>query len=506
MGYVLCATMPTGNATLRFLLLEARAEVDVEDVSIQLDTCADSTQTLGDLFNCLKPPIELDEGYPSTYSFALPFLILRRYRSGSSESLNILGDIDENAFTGEFNVVLNPMPPDEDFVNDDVPFNLAFVESYYGDQSKFKTSPESSRSEHSIAEEHGDELLAEGWQTKIPKSLIIGDDIGHFAEPPKPAKAVEKRTFGEFEEQIRVFDKPPSSVHGSVRFVDEHFPAHSVLQEDAFLSTDSILKLKLRNTRVVWNLHDGYDWARTRETISLAVQKLEQKAADALASKARRRPTHPTRTVTLPEVLYGEDPYAFDEEEDDFDDNSEIGDILFNSIYVGVRRGQDPKSLARAINREIDDQSETASQISTTPSSPIRSSRGASPSGTSLRRSSRALRLKRSRAQKVQINLRALGVDFELFPEPTEAGQSVLSTLRLKVGDLEILDNVPTSSWNKFVTYWRGRDKKRRETASAMVDLDVVNVKPVHSLSASELVVKVIATLEDTNNRRKCYL
>ena len=63
MGYALCATMPTGNATVRFLLVEARSEIDVEDVSIQLDTCADSTQTLGDLFNCLKPPIEIDEGY-----------------------------------------------------------------------------------------------------------------------------------------------------------------------------------------------------------------------------------------------------------------------------------------------------------------------------------------------------------------------------------------------------------------------------------------------------------
>ena len=66
MGYALCATMPTGNATIRFLLAGARAEIDVEDVSIQIDTCADSTQNLGDLFNCLKPPIEVDEGYINT--------------------------------------------------------------------------------------------------------------------------------------------------------------------------------------------------------------------------------------------------------------------------------------------------------------------------------------------------------------------------------------------------------------------------------------------------------
>jgi autophagy-related protein 2 len=247
--------------------------------------------------------------------------------------------------------------------------------------------------------------------------------------------------------------------------------------------------LKLRNTRVVWNLHDGYDWPKTRDIIALAVAKVEQKAVDALAAKARRKTPHPTRTVTLPEVLYGEDPYAFDEEEDDdFDDDSEIGDILFNSIYVGVRRGQDPRSLARNINRDLDAQSETASQVSTAISSPLRSSRAGPSGGT--RRPSKALRLKRSRTQKVQINLRALGVDFELLSD--DVGQSVLSTMRLKVGDLEILDNVPTSSWNKFVTYWRGGDR-RRETSSAMVDLEVINVKPVQSLSASELVVKVVS-------------
>ena len=60
---MLCATMPTGNATVRFLLAGGRSEIDVADVGIQLDTCADSTQTLADMFNCLKPPIELDEGY-----------------------------------------------------------------------------------------------------------------------------------------------------------------------------------------------------------------------------------------------------------------------------------------------------------------------------------------------------------------------------------------------------------------------------------------------------------
>jgi autophagy-related protein 2 len=152
--------MPTGNATVRLLLPSARTEIDVDDVSIQLDTCADSTQTLGDMFNCLKPPIEIDEGYQALSIRSNS----RRYQSGNQTAIDVLQDIDENAFSGAFNVSRDHTPIDdlEDLVNDDVPFNLAFVESYYGHQSSSRTSPSSSRMDHDIAEEQGDELLAEG--------------------------------------------------------------------------------------------------------------------------------------------------------------------------------------------------------------------------------------------------------------------------------------------------------------------------------------------------------
>jgi hypothetical protein len=86
----------------------------------------------------------------------------RRYRSGSDPQINIMNEIDENAFGGGSNVEKETMPIEEDLVDDDVPFNLAFVESYYGDQSKLKGSPSSSRSGQDRAEEQGDKLLAEG--------------------------------------------------------------------------------------------------------------------------------------------------------------------------------------------------------------------------------------------------------------------------------------------------------------------------------------------------------
>jgi len=86
----------------------------------------------------------------------------RRYKPGNQEPINVLKDIEEHAFVGDFKIAREMPQTDEDFVTDDVPYNLAFVESYYGDQSRIKSSPSSSRIEHSIAEEHGDELLAEG--------------------------------------------------------------------------------------------------------------------------------------------------------------------------------------------------------------------------------------------------------------------------------------------------------------------------------------------------------
>lgn len=94
------------------------------------------------------------------------FLTTRRYKPANHEVINVLGDIDENAFSGDFKVTREMPQTDEDFVTDDVPFNLAFVESYYGDQSRVKSSPSSSRNEASMAEEAGDELLLEG--TRLP--------------------------------------------------------------------------------------------------------------------------------------------------------------------------------------------------------------------------------------------------------------------------------------------------------------------------------------------------
>ena len=81
---------------------------------------------------------------------------------------------------------------------------------------------------------------------------------------------------------------------------------------------------------IIWNLFDGYDWQHTRDTITKAVQEVEAKAIE---RRAR-----------------GERISTF--EQDIEDEETVIGDFLFNSIYIGIPGNRDPRELAAAINQE----------------------------------------------------------------------------------------------------------------------------------------------------------
>lgn len=82
--------------------------------------------------------------------------------------------------------------------------------------------------------------------------------------------------------------------------------------------------------------------------------------------------------------------------------------------------------------------------------------------------------------------LKGIGVDMIVFPPGS--GETV-SSLDVRVKELEIFDHVPTSTWKKFATYMREAGEK--ESGASMVHLEILTVKPVTELGASELVLKV---------------
>ena len=88
---------------------------------------------------------------------------------------------------------------------------------------------------------------------------------------------------------------------------------------------------------------------------------------------------------------------------------------------------------------------------------------------------------------KLTFELRGVCADAVVFPPGLGETES---SLDIRVQDLEIFDHVPTSTWKKFATYMH--DAGEREIGKSMIHIEILNVKPVPNLAASEIVLKVM--------------
>ncbi|CAN9110392.1 unnamed protein product [Alternaria alternata] len=328
-----------------------------------------------------------------------------------------------------------------DLVEDDVPTNLEFVGSIYNSQSL------------PTHEEMGDSLLGE-------------DDLSALATPPMTRQRGDRALLESFQEKYEItqgeedfdfsdeyFGESKVEPKGKARKWDSAKNQYHLSNE--FKTPDAPLKVRVRDVNIIWNLYDGYDWPRTRSIITQAVDDVEARAEE------RRRKAR---------------------EEDDDDDFVEE-DFLFNSVWIGVPIKEEKGALARRINHEIDDlASETGSYATSTATR----STGATVRPRSATKSRRRLKLQRSKHKKIAFSLKGVAVDFVVFPPDT--GETI-NSVNVRVQDLEVYDHVPTSSWHKFITC--AIDPDMRELIRPMINLELVTVKPVTDLAASELVIKV---------------
>ena len=328
-----------------------------------------------------------------------------------------------------------------DLVEDEVPTNLEFVGSFYNSQSL------------PTDEELGDSLLGE-------------DDLGALASPTITRQRGDRALLESFQEKYEVekdeesfdfsenyFKDSDSEEKGKAKKWDSAKNQYHLSNE--FKAPDAPLKVRVRDVNIIWNLYDGYDWPRTRSIISQAVDDVE-----ARAEEQRRK--------------------ARDEdEEDDFIEE----DFLFNSVWIGVPVKDEKGALTRRINHDIDDLvSETGSYATSTATR----STGATGRSRSTTKSKRRLKLERSKHKKIAFSLMGVAVDLIVFPPNT--GETI-NSIDVRVQDLEVFDHVPTSTWKKFVTCQIA--PSAREIGRPMINLEIVTVKPVSDLAASELVIKV---------------
>ncbi|KAJ5570582.1 uncharacterized protein N7459_010012 [Penicillium hispanicum] len=422
-GYVPVSTISSAVVIVKIMQIaedETKClDVELRDDLLILETCADSTQTLISILNGLQPPSP-----PSATA---------KYRTEVMPIQDMLASFTGDAFTADPSLPLEkPIQPEygleEAALGDQIGDELEYVSDFY--PGKQEGLMDDDQVERSIPSGSNDLLDSFHSHYQISSSLTELDfQDDHFAKQ--------------------------SAVGGTAHRWDSTHNTYG-LSNDTKLQR-SPLRVRVRDMHIIWNLFDGYDWQRTRDTISKAVQDVETKATERRARTSRMSPE------------------AEDEEE------SVIGDFLFNSIYIGIPANKDPRELHREINRDINDlTSETGSYATTTTVTNATARHGRSVSGREKK-----LRLHRSKHHKMTFELKGVCADLVVFPPGSEETQS---SLDVRVRDLEIFDHVPTSTWKKFATYMH--EAGERESGTSMIHLEILTVKPIPELAASEIVLK----------------
>ncbi|KAL4875033.1 hypothetical protein BJY04DRAFT_202739 [Aspergillus karnatakaensis] len=409
LGYVSVSSISSATATVKIMSLAENGtkslDVEIRDDLLILETCADSTQTLISIMNGLQPPTP-----PSQVT---------KYRTEVVPINDMLASFTGDAFTA--------IQPEDTLVETvdraDIPEHdeLEYVSDFYPHPLNDSTI--------SGSNEFGDSFHSQYVVSSSVSELDFRDD--HFTQQ--------------------------SSVGGTAHRWDSTQNTYGLSDDSKF--RNSPLRVRIRDAHVIWNLFDGYDWQRTRDTISKAVKDVEKKATERRTRAGSRASPN------------------FDQDEDVV-----IGDCLFNSIYINIPANRDASDLRgdinQEINRNIDDLiSETGSYATT---STITTARNKSPSMRG-----RKLRLSRSKAHKMTFELKGISADLVVFPPGSGETQN---SLDVRVKELEIFDHLPSSTWKKFATYMREAGEK--ETGTSMMHLEILTVRPVSELAASELVLK----------------
>jgi autophagy-related protein 2 len=435
-GYVSVSYI--SSAQVKFQMMraengESTSDIEVRDDLFVLESCADSTQTLIGIFNGLAPP-----SIPSKTT---------KYRTKVIPVHDLLASLSGDAFgtaEGQYNFDddfgLGPVADSGQITEDEGGVDdLEFDSQYY--QGDVADPYEEAVSEDLSASLHSAQLTSTDTQDGVLLESLL--------EQPEETEEI-----------------------APLEFHDDHFATGSILQgtahrwnsarntydtSNAGKVRNSPLKVCVRDVHIIWNLFDGYDWQHTRDVITKAVHDVESKAIEKRARNERRT--------------------TFDMDVDD--DETVIGDFLFNSIYIGIPANRDPRELSAAINQELNDAATETESVATT------SFTASTRPDRSTKSRSKRLRLNRSKHHKITFELKGVSVDLVTFPSGSGETQS---SIDVRVHDLEVFDHIPTSTWKLFASYMQ--EAGERETGTSMVHIEMLTVKPIPDLAASEIVLK----------------
>ncbi|KAL9116159.1 MAG: hypothetical protein Q9227_000529 [Pyrenula ochraceoflavens] len=435
-GFVSVGLISSASAAVKITKdkgLEQVLDIEIKDDLLVLESTADSTQTLLSIFNGLRPPMPVNK--------------VAQYRTEVMPIEDMLSSLTGDAFVSEpgpeeglraSTAALSEMHSEVDEVNAE---EMDYVSEFYQPDSENEDFM-AGFSAHGLSDTPVASLRNSSPRLRLSPST----------------DSISDATTSSLEFREDHFQKD-AAVGGTAHRWDSRANTYGISRTTR--GEQYPLKVRIRDVHVIWNLFDGYDWKTTRDQITKAVQDVE--------NHAQAKQSHGSSRLS---------PTREEKEEQD----TVIGDCLFNSIYIGIPPNRDPRELANDINKDIDDlASETGSYATTTTITP---SSTRQQTKTGFRR--KKLKLNRSRHHKITFELKGINADFLLFPDLSKETQS---SVDVRIRELDVFDHVPTSTWKKFATYMR--DDGEREDGTDMVHLEILNVKPVSDLAATEIVLKV---------------
>ncbi|EPE30394.1 hypothetical protein GLAREA_03361 [Glarea lozoyensis ATCC 20868] len=433
-GYVIVGRIRAARTSILVLQDddgEKIIEVELRDLFFVLESCADSTQTLIAILGALAPP-------------TLPSKEIK-YRTKPMAVQDLLASLSGDAFGGA-----------EGAYNIDEDFDLSALEELGEEADDLDFDPHFYQQE---LDHQFDQDLIAGMAASSSSTKLSSRDTSDGVLLDSFTDLNEPEVVGEIDFDDNYFG-PGTVLEGTAHRWNSARDTYD--QSNVEKVQKSPLRVCVRDIHVQWNLFDGYDWQDTRDVITKAVHDVESKAIEKRARNERRS--------------------AFDRDIDDDEDDLVIGDFLFNSIYIGIPAKSDPRELSAAINQDFlnDTATETESIATTTTSST------SSRPGRARQPKSKKLRLNRSRRNKITFELKGVNIDLVTFPESSGETQN---SIDIRVKDLDVIDCIPTSTWKSFASYMH--EAGEREMGSSMVHIEILTVKPVTGLAASELVLKV---------------
>ena len=322
--------------------------VELRDDLFVLETCADSTQTLIAAFGALTPPS------PPTKE--------KKYRTEVVPMDDLMASFTGDAF---------------DVPEDDFDFDQVF----------------GSHMESDIEKDHPGLDIDEEYYARS-QLMVDKADLRPLESSQQGSLLFDQDGANDDDDHVMIesfHSKQHVHIHEELDFREDHFGTGSVIEgtahrwnsaknqydtSDSRKVKESPLTITVRDVNIIWNLFDGYDWPATRETITHAIDEVAAKDRERRAKRSKKAAEEPD--------------FKFEEEE------TVIGDFLFNSIYIGVPGNKDPRDLNNLINQGVVDAwTETESHADTTataatvrPPTRERSPRGKGPGcKASLRRS-----------------------------------------------------------------------------------------------------------------------